>query len=131
AEWTGAPRGTAPGLSNVGQAQLRPPASSPLVSAGNPQPPAPSAFPFPSPLLLPQFDAPQRAKLAIGAQVARVPGARIDIGAMEAAGGGGARLRRNGSQPLPPPRTSGPRPPAARASQARAAGAHDPSPARR
>lgn len=125
AELTGTLRGTDPGLSNIGQLQLRPTANSPLVSAGNPQPPAPSAFPFPSPLLLPQFDPPQRAKLAIGAQVARVPGARIDIGAMEAAGGGGARLRRNGSQPLAPPRTSGTRAPAASASQARAAAAHD------
>src|SRR5690606_25163826 len=96
-ELTGTVRGADPGFTAIGQFQLRPTANSPLVSAGNPQPPSPSAFPFPSPLLLPQFDPPLRARLAMGAQVARVPGARIDIGALESAGGGGgARLRRNG-----------------------------------
>lgn len=104
AELTGTLRGTDPAFANLGQFQLRPAASSPLVSAGNPAPTAPAAFPFPSPLLLPQFDPPQRAKMAIGAEVARVPGARIDIGALESAagGGGGALLRRNGAQPLLP-----------------------------
>ncbi|MGJ4804087.1 hypothetical protein [Luteimonas sp. SDU82] len=121
AELTGTLRGTDPGLVNIGQLQLRPTANSPLVSAGNPQPPSPSAFPFPSPLLLPQFDPPQRARLAIGAQVARVPGARIDIGAMEAAGGGGARLRRSGAQPLTPARASPAQPAAGAAPQAAAA----------
>jgi len=102
-EWTGTLRGADPALTGIGQFQLRPTATSPLVSAGNPQPPSPSAFPFPSPLLLPQFDPPPRAKLAIGAQVARVPGARIDIGALESAdGGGGVRRRSNGSAPLAP-----------------------------
>lgn len=107
-ELTGTVRGSDPGFANVGQLQLRPTANSPLVSAGNPQPPSPSAFPFPSPLALPQFDPPLRAKLAIGGQVARVPGARIDIGALEAPGGaGGATRRRNGAQPLAPAGASG------------------------
>src|SRR5690606_18821161 len=88
-EWTGTLRGGDPGLANIGQRQLRPVATSPLVSSGNPQPPAPAGFAFPSPLLLPQFDPPQRAKLAIGGEVARLPGARIDIGALEAAAAGG------------------------------------------
>lgn len=101
-EWTGTLRGSDPGFTSIGQLQLRPAATSPLVSSGNPQPPAPPGFPFPSPLLLPQFDPPLRAKLPIGGEVARVPGARIDIGALESAGGGGLRLRRNGSQPLRP-----------------------------
>ncbi len=101
-EWSGTLRGSDPGLSNIGQRQLRPGANSPLVSSGNPQPPAPSGFPFPSPLLLPQFDPPQRAKMAIGAEVARVPGARIDIGALESASVAAPPRRRNGSQPLRP-----------------------------
>src|SRR5690606_16672761 len=33
-------------------------------------------------------------------------GARIDIGALESAAAGGLRLRRNGAQPLAPPRAS-------------------------
>ncbi|TYT23583.1 hypothetical protein FZO89_15150 [Luteimonas viscosa] len=123
AELTGTVRGADPGFTSIGQFQLRPTTNSPLVSAGNPQPPSPSAFPFPSPLQLPQFDPPLRAKLAIGGQVARVPGARIDIGALESAGGGGgARLRRNGSAPLAPPGTSASAAPAA----ARDAGATAP-----
>ncbi len=101
-EWTGTLRGGDPGLANIGQRQLRPVATSPLVSSGNPQPPAPAGFAFPSPLLLPQFDPPQRARLAIGGEVARLPGARIDIGALEAAAAGGQRRRRNGAQPLAP-----------------------------
>lgn len=105
-EWTGTLRGTDPGFAGIGQLQLRPAATSPLVSSGNPQPPAPSGFPFPSPLLVPQFDPPLRAKLPIGGEVARVAGARIDIGALESAVAGGLRLRRNGAQPLAPPGTS-------------------------
>ncbi|MDH5833934.1 hypothetical protein [Luteimonas kalidii] len=103
AEWSGTLRGADPGFASVSQRQLRPVATSALVSSGNPQPPSPPAFPFPSPLSLPQFDPPLRTKLAIGAQVARVPGARIDIGALESASaGGGQRLRRNGAAPLQP-----------------------------
>ena len=105
-EWTGTLRGTDPGLANIGQRQLRPVATSPLVSSGNPQPPAPAGFPFPSPLLLPQFDPPQRARLAIGAEVARQPGARIDIGALEGVVPSSQRRRRNGAQPLAPPGAS-------------------------
>src|SRR3546814_295920 len=67
--------------------RARPAAASPLVSAGNPHPVTPSAFPFPSPLLLPQFDPPLRAKMAIGAEVVRSPGARVDIGALESTSG--------------------------------------------
>ena len=102
AELTGTVRGADPAFTNIGQFQLRPATNSPLVSAGNPQPPAPSGFPFPSPLLLPQYDPPPRAKMAIGAQVARVPGTRIDIGALEGTGGA-IRVRLNGSMPLVPP----------------------------
>ena len=133
-EWTGTLRGTDPGLANIGQRQLRPLATSPLVSSGNPQPPAPTGFPFPSPLLLPQFDPPQRAKMAIGGEVARVPGARIDIGALESASGGGNQRRRsNGSQPLQPgslPASRGATPSRATAASARGTRAGDvPQPA--
>ena len=102
-EWTGTLSGSNPMLANIAQLQLRPTATSPLVSAGNPQPVTPPAFPFPSPRLLPQFDPPQRARMAIGAQVARAPGARIDIGALESATAGRSPTKRNGSRPLIPP----------------------------
>ena len=105
-EWTGTLRGADPMFTGLAQFQLRPTANSPLVSAGNPQPPTPSAFPFPSPLALPLFDPPQRTKMDIGAQVARAYGARIDIGALESLSGGTAPRRRNGSQPLAPPQSS-------------------------
>lgn len=103
AEWTDTLRGADPLLTNLAQFQLRPAANSPLLSAGNQQPPTPAGFPFPSPLALPQFDPPLRAKMDIGAQVARAYGTRIDIGALESLSGGTAPLRRNGSQPLAPP----------------------------
>jgi len=105
AELTGTIRGADPQLTNIGQGQLRPLSHSQLVSSGNPSPTSPPGFPFPSPLALPQFDPPQRAKMAIGAEVPRVPGARIDIGAFEAAGVPPPLTPRNGSAPLiPPPR---------------------------
>lgn len=103
AEWTGTLRGTDPQLGDIAQRMLRPAATSPLVSAGNPAPQAPAAFPFPSPLALPAFDPPLRARLASGAQQARNPGARIDIGALESASAAQSPRRRNGAQPLLPP----------------------------
>lgn len=103
AELAGTLRGTDPLLVNIGQFQLRPLGNSPLVSAGNAAPPAPAGFPFPSPLALPLFDPPMRAKMAIGAEVARIPGTRIDIGTLESAVGPAPRVRQNGSQPLLPP----------------------------
>ncbi|MCW5580778.1 MAG: hypothetical protein KIS72_05520, partial [Luteimonas sp.] len=121
AEWTGTLRGADPLFANIAQFQLRPEATSPLVSAGNPQPPTPSAFPFPSPLALPLFDPPQRVKMAIDAQVARVHGTRIDIGALESLSGGIAPRRRNGSQPLPTSVASSSSAPAAVAAAARSA----------
>lgn len=120
AEWTDTLRGADPLFTNLAQFQLRPAANSPLVSAGNPSPPTPSAFPFPSPLALPQFDPPLRARMAIGAQVARVFGTRIDIGALESLSGGTEPRRRNGSQPLAPPQPQG-------ATPAAAAGARTPA----
>ncbi|GGK09174.1 right-handed parallel beta-helix repeat-containing protein [Luteimonas terricola] len=118
AELTSTYRGADPLLANIAQFQLRPLANSPLVSAGNPSPAAPPGFPFPSPLLLPQFDAPQRAKMAIGAEVVRAPGTRIEIGALESTTGGGAPTPRNGAAPLIPPTNLGSAAPAQAASDA-------------
>ena len=93
AELANTSRGTAPALEDIVQSRLRPRASSALVAAGNPSPAAPAGFPFPSPLLLPQFDPPQRVKMAIGAEVTRTPGRRIDVGAFQSAADGGAPAR--------------------------------------
>lgn len=108
-EWSGTLRGSDPQLTNIGQRSLRPRDGSPLVSAGNASPQAPSAFPFPSPLALPVFDPPMRAILAVGAQQARSYGTRIDIGAFESANVAPPPpppRRRNGAQPLRPPSAS-------------------------
>ena len=86
-------RGTAPGLENIARRKLRPLATSALLAAGNPSPAAPAGFPFPSPLPLPQFDAPQRVKMAIGAEVARGSGTGIAVGAFESSADGGAPVR--------------------------------------
>lgn len=105
AEWTGTLRGSDPQLTNVAQRSLRPRDGSPLVSAGNPSPSAPSAFPFPSPLLLPVYDPPLRAMLAANARQARNYGTRIDIGAFESATSTppSPPRRGRGAQPLLPP----------------------------
>src|SRR3546814_3518112 len=111
-EWTGTLSGSNPMFASIAQRQLRPAAASPLVSAGNPQPVTPSAFPFPSPLLLPQFDPPLRAKMAIGAEVVRSPGPRVDIGALARTSGRAAPIPMNGAQPLIPPSAVHPMAPA-------------------
>ena len=102
-EWTSTYSGTDPGLAAIATRNLRPGAGSPLVDRGNAQPATPSAFPFPSPLLLPTIEPPSRVKLNINGQTARtVGGARIDIGAYELPGAS-SPIPRNGSQPLLPP----------------------------
>lgn len=102
-ELTSTRRGTDPLFTDIGQRQLRPLANSPLVSSGNASPPTPPGFPFPSPLALPQFDPPMRAKMAIGAEVQRQRGAGLEIGALESSAASGAPTPRNGSAPLLPP----------------------------
>lgn len=92
-------RGTDPRLESIARSRLRPLASSPLLAAGNPAPATPAGFPFPSPLPLPQFDPPQRAKMAVGAEVRRVPGARIGIGALESTSVGAKLAPGHGSRP--------------------------------
>jgi hypothetical protein len=104
-EWTGTRNGSDPGLTSVAQWNLRPASSSVLVGNGNNPPPTPTAFPFPSPQLIPLFDPPSRAKLDLNGQRSRVlSGARLSIGALEAAGGTepAEPVRVNGSQPLQP-----------------------------
>ena len=102
AEWTGTVRGTNPGFVDAGQRKLSLQAGSPLLNAGRNAPQTPGAFPFPSPLLIPQYLPPQRAKMAIGAQQRRVLSAtNIAIGAMESTATR-APARVNGAQPLVP-----------------------------
>lgn len=102
-EWTGTRSGADPQLENIAARRLRPVSGSGLIDRGNPNPPAPANFPFPSPLLLPAYDPPQNAKLPLdGRKARRVVGARIDIGALEQAGS--AAIARNDSPPLLPPR---------------------------
>jgi hypothetical protein len=107
-EWTGTLSGSDPGLTNIAQGQLRPLSSSALVGRGVNPPVTPSAWPFPSPLAIPQFDPPTRAMMAIGSQKPRVlSGGKISIGALEATEGStqpSDPVRANGSQPLIPSR---------------------------
>lgn len=83
-EFTGTRSGANPGFTDAVARNLRPAVGSPLIDGGNNAPPTAPAFPFPSPLALPAFDPPLRAKMAIGDHHPRViHGARIDIGALE------------------------------------------------
>lgn len=103
-EWTGTVYGSNPQFANVGQLQLKPAEGSALVLAGNPSPQTASAFPFPSPLARPLFNAPARAKLAIGAQTARPAAGQIDIGALASGQAPVSQVPRSlrGSKPLIP-----------------------------
>jgi hypothetical protein len=106
-EWVRTSLGIDPLLTNIAQRKLRPGPGSPLLNRGNNAPTTPAGFPFPSPLTLPAYDPPLRAKLAIGDEHARLPlGAPIDIGALEEKDIDDflQPIRVNGSQPLIPPR---------------------------
>lgn len=109
-EWTGTRSGSDPGLANVAQLQVRPTSGSALVGNGVNPPAVPSGFAFPSPLTIPLFDPPLRAKMAIGGQKPRVlSSGRISIGALEVSEGTTQPtqpVRSNGSQPLVPTRGS-------------------------
>src|SRR3546814_11566073 len=50
--------------------------------------------------------------MAIGAEVVRSPGARVDIGALESTSGSAAPIPMNGAQPLIPPSAVNPMAPA-------------------
>ncbi|WP_051176437.1 right-handed parallel beta-helix repeat-containing protein [Luteimonas mephitis] len=103
-EWTGTVSGASPGFANAAQNQLRPAPGSPLIDSGTNSPPSPSGFPYPSPLLIPDFEPPLRAKMAIGGEVRRtITGGRIDIGALEGKSSANAPIPLNGAQPLKPP----------------------------
>ena len=107
-EWTGTMSGGNPWFTSLAQYQLRPEAGSPLIDSGNSAPPAPPAFPYPSPLLIPRFEPPQRMKMAMGGAVARpINGSRIDIGALEGGSRTNTPIPLNGAQPLLPPRARG------------------------
>lgn len=110
AEWTGTLRGSDPMFTDLAQLNFRPRAGSPLLNAGNNAPATPSAFPFPTPQVLPAFDPPRRTKLAVGDAHARLMlEGRIDIGAFEQFDIDQVSdpIRVNGSQPLIPPRPAG------------------------
>jgi len=107
-EWSGTVTGADPALANIAQWQLRPLSTSVLVGRGGNPPPTPSAFPFPSPLTIPLFDPPARAKLDINAQRARtLSNNRISIGAYEVSTGSSSSepILVNGAQPMLPPRS--------------------------
>ncbi|MDQ3056880.1 MAG: hypothetical protein M3Q96_03935, partial [Pseudomonadota bacterium] len=101
--------GADPVLANIAQRMLRPLAISPLARAANQTPPTAPAFPFPSPLLVPLYDPPLRAKLDPGQEDFRKPVVdRLDVGALQ------VRdidefvdpIPMNGSPPLIPPKRS-------------------------
>jgi len=109
AELTGTVRGADPMFTNVAQRNLRPRTGSPLLAAGNNSPVTPTAFPFPTPQLLPAYDPPKRVKLAINDRHARVvPNNRIAIGAFERLDidDAPANVLVNGAQPLVPGQTA-------------------------
>ena len=82
-EWSSTLRGTDPSLTNIATRLLRPSAGSPLLSAGTNSPTTPVAFPFPSPLLLPQFDPPLKVRQEKGDEHARLAMGNYSIGALE------------------------------------------------
>ena len=110
-EWRNTLTGANPGLANVTAYSLRPLATSLLVGAGANPPAVSTAFPFPSPLAIPAYDPPVRAKMAPTAARARtLSAARISLGAFEVAAGGttpGRTIRVTGSQPLLSGQTAG------------------------
>jgi hypothetical protein len=110
AEFTGTRQGANPMLVDIASRNLRPAAGSPLIDTANANPPAPPAFPFPSPQLLPAYDPPVRAKMAIGDEHARLPlASRYVIGAFEQFDIDDViqRIRVNGSQPRVPGTSAG------------------------
>ena len=105
-EWTGTLRGSDPRLTSLARGLPRPLAGSELLGQGNRTPSSPSAFPFPSPLLLPQYEPPLRKKMAMGMEKARTvrPNGSIDIGAFVASldsGVEGATVARKFKKSMP------------------------------
>lgn len=81
-EWTGTLTGSSPGFMDAAAHDYRPAEASPLLSAGNPSPTSPAAWPFPSPTLLPQYLPPIRAWQAPGLAVVRPAQSPPTIGAV-------------------------------------------------
>lgn len=107
-EFTATRTGSNPGFTDAAARRLRPVVGSPLIDAGTNAPVTAPSFPFPSPLSVPAFDPPLRAKMAIGDHHPRViHGGRIDIGALEDLEVDDVLTPARGSQPLLPPRMGG------------------------
>ena len=81
--WTGTLTGTNPGFTDINTLNLRPIATSPLVNAGNGNPPSPAGHPFISPLFPPAFEPPLHTALAVVTASPRPVFGTIDIGAYE------------------------------------------------
>ena len=115
-EWVNTRSGADPQLAGIAQRSLRPLATSLLVNAATNSPATPAAFPFTAPLLVPAFDPPLRAKMAIGDEHARLPKTHtLDIGALEQTDIDDlvGPFILNGSAPMTPPSSgsaSGPAP---------------------
>ena len=82
AEWTGTLAGSSPMFANAANHDYRPAAGSPLLAAGNPAPTSPSAWPFPSPTLLPLSLPPRRQSMAPGSATSRPQTVPPTIGAV-------------------------------------------------
>ncbi len=83
-EWAGTLRGADPMFTSIALRKLRPATGSPLIDNGNDAPPSPPDFPFPSPLNLPLYDPPLRAKLSLTGKRPRLQaGGGIDVSALE------------------------------------------------
>jgi hypothetical protein len=81
--WTGTVFGTNPGFANISTYDVHPISTSPLVNAGNTNPPSPTGHPFINPLFPPAFLPPFHTALAVGTASARPVFGAIDIGAYE------------------------------------------------
>jgi len=81
--WTGTIFGTNPGFVNISTYDVHLLATSPLVDAGNTNPPSPAGHPFINPLFPPAFLPPFHTALAVGTASARPVFGAIDIGAYE------------------------------------------------
>jgi hypothetical protein len=81
--WTATIFGTDPGFTNISTYDVHPISTSPLVNAGNTNPPSPAGHPFINPLFPPAFLPPFHTALAVGTASARPVFGAIDIGAYE------------------------------------------------
>jgi MYXO-CTERM domain-containing protein len=103
-EWTNTVMGGDPGWVDAATNDYRPKQGSALVDAGSMTTAATGALAFPSPLLVPAFNPPQRRLVALGAAEKRTLAAAPDIGAFEqTAAAPGAPPPPSGTDPGPTP----------------------------